>query len=374
MVSPDDRLIYRSVTGRPLDFMVIITKEGAKLPTEAEGGAANVAHTVSYYKITDIVKLNSFGKGFLASTRKSSHLVTPLEAIIYGEPRFQNADLFSTGALNPFSTTDLNGDVALIDFNGLRSFNAMQSTSFEGKNSPFSRKIHNLFEFAPNEPVAQSITAAITYDNYGCFGMDSVYGPGILIYDCIQDKPGVDKWVSFDLLDPITEGFIKQFCEIKVDNIRKLFFITSTNKVFEAWGSTETAKVQLYTKEWTSNDPEVENQPLQLRTVFLNCDESGVVAVTPFVDGQIQDKIEEQLNGTNIATRSTYPTSPLPFGERQLKDNTRNLTFSWTSLRTGWKMGFLIEWNFIAELSHLALLTNQKIGETSIEQESISNE
>jgi len=60
VVSPNGKQIFRSVTGRPLDFMVNITPSGDKDPLEAVGGASSVSHSVDFEPITSINRLSFF--------------------------------------------------------------------------------------------------------------------------------------------------------------------------------------------------------------------------------------------------------------------------------------------------------------------------
>src|SRR5256885_6847067 len=141
-ISPDRKFIFRSVSGRPLDFMINIDKDGNKLPTEAEGGAMSVAHAVDFDDITALNRLNTPNGSFFVSTRKNSYIVTPnFNDQIFGEPTFDTQYLFGTGCLNNFSMIDILGDSALIYFPGVRSFNAILQTFNEGRNAPFSLKV-----------------------------------------------------------------------------------------------------------------------------------------------------------------------------------------------------------------------------------------
>src|SRR5436190_2677405 len=135
-ISPDGKFIYHSVTGRPVDYMINIDKDGNKLPLESDGGALSVAHAVDFNEITALSRLNTPDGSFFISTKKSSYIVKPdFNNLIFGEPTFNTQYLFSTGCLNNFSMIDILGDSALIDFAGIRSFNAILNTFNEGRNA-----------------------------------------------------------------------------------------------------------------------------------------------------------------------------------------------------------------------------------------------
>jgi hypothetical protein len=358
LVAPNKKEIYRSVTGRPLDFMVIIDNAGDKLPTIEEGGAANVSNKVDYEEIVDIQRIHSVNKALLIITGKTSYLTTPnFTSLVYAEPTFDNAFLFSAGSNNPFSSTDIRGDTTMVTDRDVISFNDATTSSNEGRNESFARAVSTIFD-----EVVQSFTAAVNFNNYGMYGVNTIYGPGILVYDS-----KIKKWTSLDLLEP-AEGFVKQFAISKVNGVNKLYFCTSGNKVFEAYGSSETAICKLYTREWTTEDPQVEVQPQTVNLVFIDVEEEGQVSVTPFVDRRRENTIIENLSG-NFTSR-TFPVEP-PFGNTS-KDSSKNLTFTWAEgLRVGWKTGLLIEWNSKATLSHVMLLGSPQTGESSIEQMSI---
>ena len=50
IVSPDRKMLYRSITGRPLDFMINVDKDGNRKQTEEWGGAATTAFAFDFDK------------------------------------------------------------------------------------------------------------------------------------------------------------------------------------------------------------------------------------------------------------------------------------------------------------------------------------
>jgi hypothetical protein len=360
-VDPTSSFIFRSVQGRPLDHMVAIDIEGNPVDSnELKGGAYFTSHDVDYERIVGIHQIPSNNRGFIVSSRKSTYIVAPnWEQTVYAQPTFNNIFLFSSGEVSPNGATDIGGDTALVDFSGIKSFNAVATTSFDGKNAPFSKDVFNLFEYSPNKPVIQTVTAAITYDNYGVFGVTTIHGPAIMVYDTL-----IQKWISCDLLDA-DAGLIKQFCEIKVEGIRKLFFITTANKVFEAWGSDETSSCKLYTREWTSGDPEIETTLNAVKLLFINVRESGTVYLTQFADGVKGTRKSYAITAPTYTPSSGYVS--VPFQEVD-SGNTENVTFGLQSGKQGWKQGLLIEWDFDAELSHIKLIAMPQGGDVATKQ------
>jgi hypothetical protein len=358
VVSPSGSEIYRSVFGRPLDFIIAVDGTGNKLTEIAASGASAMSHRVDYELITAISRTNSNDGSFVVSTAKSTWLVTPdYETLIYGEPQFNNKFLFSTGAVNQFSFADVLGDVALIDLSGIRSFNAVLQLANEGRNSPFSASVFPLFE-----GVIQNKAAAHTHDNYAFFAVSTVYGKVILVYDTLKQK-----FAAMDIFDNV-DGEVKQFFEVKTATIRRFFFLTDSG-VYEYFAG-QTAACQLYTKELCSNDPEVEQVPVNIKVVFNDIKESGVLSVTPFYD---------RLSGTEIPKKvrslTTRPLEDLviPFGQSTV-DTSQSLMFKVLDPKACWKLGWLIEFNFEGDLSHISYVSRPKNAPVSSEQAAISYE
>lgn len=328
IISSDGKKFLRSVTGRPLDFMVVVDTNANKLADEAAGDAFAIAHRVDFESITNISRINDTAGAIYVSTPKSSYLVRPADASIFGEPLFTNQFLFPTGALNQFSTVDILGDTAIVDANGIKTFNSIQQTQSEGKNSQFSRKINGLFE-----GITQSTTCTYLYDNYALFAVRTIFGYGVLVYDTISQS-----FISFDILS--IDGIIKQFAELKIAGQRRLFFITTANKLYEAYTSTSFERCKLYLGEFCTRDPKIEQKLVEFKAVFINASEAGTVYATPYCDGQLFDTRAQDIveTGTSLV--------PLTTG-----DTVRNLLFSFPDLPQCWKFGVLIEWAFNAQLS-----------------------
>lgn len=343
-VSPDKKFIYRSVSGRPLDFMVNIDKDGNKLPNEADGGAQSVAFAVDYDDITALNRLNTPNGSFFISTRKNSYIVTPnYDDQLFGEPTFDSQFLFSTGCLNNFSMIDILGDSALIDFAGVRSFNAILQTFNEGRNAPFSLKVAPLFR-----NVIQTVTAAIEFDNFGLFAVNTIFGPAVLVYDTITKN-----FVGIDIYANLGGDTIKQFAEVKTTNTtRKLFFITSGNELYEAFGDpVNFENCQLYLGEWCSNDPKVEQKAELLKLIYTDVRSSGNITITPYIDREANTPQTQPIVKTSDTP--VFPVTP-PFAPVN-SDNVKNVAFPLDLVYSGWKVGFFIVWDFDATLSHVRL-------------------
>jgi len=358
VVSPDGKELYRSVTGRPLDFVVAIDQNGEKLPSLTSGKpeAARLSYKLDYATITCLKQIGAKprvpeeGEGFFVSTQKRSWIVYPNYATtLFGEPTFSNQNLFPTGAVNQFSFTDILGDSALITESGITSFNSILSVSNEGKNAPFHDKIFKIFELN-GEQILQQTTAAITSDNYAFLAVDTVYGPVILVYDTLRQQ-----FAALDVY-PDVEGNVKQFAEVKYNGQRYLYFITTEGQLFEMFaGDTLTAK--LYPKEVMSKTAEEELIPRRVRVALDSIAEDGQLAVTVFTDSKAGTRDVQ----TFTAPEGDVEAAPIafPFGA-STEDNVKVKTFDIESPQKGDRIGLYIELTGQAELHRIELITERE--------------
>jgi len=356
-------LIASSVSGRPLDFMVNIKLSGEKEDNEVDGDAVTTAYSVDYTPITCLSVVggapssNGQGTSFICSTLRTTYLIAPnYNLTLFGEPTYTNQVLFITGTLNQFSIADLLGDTAIIDYAGIRSFNAIMSTKFEGRNAPFSRTIQKVFS-----NIVQNVTAAYTWDNYGWFAVQTVYGPAVMIYDTIMGG-----WIAVDIYPSIAP--IKQFADIKTSaSAITMFFITADNRIFQ-WGQSATvATCSFYAGEFAAaaNIPQpmligvnlgTDIKPYTANVVFVNVNASGTVNLQTFMDSQKVLDLNETVE--QVSQPAEVPIS-LPFGNTN-QDQVRHATFDLTSVAPGWKLGLLVTWNFDAMLLQVSTVVEIK--------------
>jgi hypothetical protein len=343
IVSREGTSIYHSVTGRPLDFMVNIDNNGDKLPNEANGGAATMAFSVSFEPITCIARLPTDDGTFFVSTgSKASYTITPLVEVsdlILGEPDYKITFLFSDGSISPFGFIELIGDSAFVSFTGLRSFNSVLQLKNEGKNSPFSKKIGPILQ-----GIVQDYTAAINFDNFAFFAVNTIYGRGIVVYDTLNQV-----FVGLDIY-PGVEQIIK-FTVVKTILGTKLFFVDSMSNYYEAFASEEIATCSIYFGDWCSDDPSMESKPWQLKLVYNDCVESGTVSASVYADKKLGGSLSQQLV-QSLATPNEGLITP-PFGVATT-DTVQILDFDFTvkGLQS-WRAGFYVSWAIDAKLSHV---------------------
>jgi len=260
--------------------------------------------------------------------------------------------LFGVGAVNQFSLVNLLGDNALITISGIRSFNAVMQATNEGRNTPFSARVNDLFD-----DIEQVNTAAVVFDNYAMFSINTKFGPAVLVFDELgQSFSSIDQYLNVDT--------IVQFSIARTTLNQKLLFRTIDNKLYEAFASSERERCQAYLGEFCSNEPEKEQQPLRLKLVYVDVKENGTVSATPYIDRQSVQKYQKFLRQS---TAEVDPSQLLPFGP-STSDNARVLTIDVQRARNAWKIGLFIEWDFDAKLSHYQCIAADVSANNSLEQ------
>lgn len=340
IVSPDKKRILRSVTGRPLDFVIIIDVNGDKLPLEQAGGADASSHAFSYNKITAISRIPAPDATFFASTATNTELITPRQdSLIFGEPTFRNTPLTSTGVQNPYCVVDILGDTAFIDMEGIKEFNSVLQLKYEGNNSPFSAKISKLFN-----GIKQSNTACtVSFNDYSMFSVDTVFGPAVILYDNIMQR-----YVGLDIYAGVAK--IKQFASARVDNIRRLFFITVDNKCYEAFAGANFETCQHYIGEFAAGDSGIEQVINSVKLTLTEVFEDGTIYASIYEDSVKNNTILHE-NVTGTSNQQVIPVD-IPNGQ-SVKDSVRNVMFNFKlASKLCWKVGVLLSWNFNAKLSN----------------------
>lgn len=339
-VDPTFTKIYRSVTGRPLDYVVAVDVNGDKA-----GDANATAFSVGVGGITCIKTLNNQGL-FIACANRFCYFVTPDKTPqglkIFGEPTYIRQYLFDSGCVNERVFVDILGDFAFIDPEGLRSFNAVLQQQNEGRNSIFSLKVAALFKDVLQVDEGSS---AIVFDNYALFSVNTIYGNVILVYDTLNQ--------CYVGMDTQTNGVaIKQFAKIDTD-VTELFAITTDNRLLRLYiGNFEPSAVR--TKSWCSQIPINELTPEEFRVVLNGFRKDSVITTTCFVNNR--------RSGDTMTKMARFTPSPKPFtGEIMFSDvdsQLANFMFNYTSANQGWKAFFLVEWTGGGSITNFSLKTN----------------
>lgn len=336
VVLPNGKRIARSVSGRPLDFLIAIDENGNKLGTINESGAQVLAYAVSEEEITAIKPSNS-PEGFLVGSKNNIWLVSgSTSELIYGEPlRFSATAVMNTGPINHFVNTNSLGDTLFIDVTSIRSFNAVLQAQNEGRNAIFSRKISKIIE-GINQT---SDSCACEFDNYNLFSVQTKFGPALMVYDNVNEH-----FVGLDMYSTLDSGErIKFLSPLKINNEQRLLAATSGNRLLELFAGTEKETASVYIGDFTTES--FEHKIAYFRGLFLYPFEDGTVNATTYVDGKPDQSLSFPVKDSLEVDSDIVPNI------LNDKDDTRSITFTLETSRQGHKSGVLWSWDFNIRLS-----------------------
>jgi len=348
VVAPERKEIYRSVTGRPLDFMVNIDIDGNKTGSELEGGAPSVSHAVDFNDITSIAALKSKTGEFFVGTLRSSYVVIPnFNSTIFAEPTFINDPTAETGPTNHYSLTSaIDGDMVFIDSFGVRSIKAILSLEEDGVNSPFSSAVQKLFE-----DITQDITACINFNNYIYFAVDTIYGPASLVYDTITQA-----FVGIDIYEGVAA--IRQYIVLEYSNSRVLIFITTDGRVYQSFASTERETVKYLVSGISTLQADSYSTLQKLYVSFSDIRGAGDVQVEYYANRKLIATGVKSLS--NIGPVPTFPHN-IPYSVPYV-ETSECLTFQFSDEKiTAWESSALISWNADAALNTIYALTDEQL-------------
>lgn len=276
-IAPDGINILRSVSGRPLDFVVNVKADGDK-----GGKADTVSYNVGYNPVTCLDALNS-GHLFVSTTKTCHPIELNYDKTIFAEPTFRNLRAFNASVVNQFSFIDILSDYTFIDTDGIRSFNAVASQENEGRNSIFSSRISKAFA-----GIKQEVCAAVVFDNYSIFSVETIYGNVLAIYDNSRAV-----WVCFDNV-----GFtVKQFAVANQSSNPTLYCITTDNKVYKLYSSATELEAQVYFRALCSGKPSAGIKLSRFYAAFDGGTTESVAALTEIVDNKVKATVRRTLNG-----------------------------------------------------------------------------
>lgn len=283
-------LIAGSVSGRPLDFVLLVNEQGGKAgASELDYGAPALAYSVSYNELTALARVNTAERAFLATVVAGAFLVLPDYANkIAGEPTYGNQELFAVGAFGPEAITDLNGDTAVVYKGGIRTFNGVSQLKWEGRNAPLMRNIQTLVG-----DTLQTYGATVQFNNYVGFALQTIRGAGIIWWD---DTLG--NFVALDLYQGA--GRIKQFAVINTATEQELYFVTFDDRLFRAFAG-DFAEAAIMLHDVTAGDA---GGTLNLQSVtpaFELSASGGYVTVNVVADGRLVEGATRALAATEAA-------------------------------------------------------------------------
>jgi len=327
IVSQDVSQIYRSVSGRPLDFVINVDTLGQK------GGDATTTSTSVGVGGISCIRATATGSLFVAAGN-SNYVISfdksNIAPTMFGEYTFTRQFLFNATLVNDRSILDSLGDTKFIGITGVRSFNAVEQEQNEGRNSEFS----SLIQAAFNNIIQDfQYSAAILYDNYEFYAVTTIFGPAIVVYDTI-----LACWTSFDLGQvPVR---VKQLAKIEL-TVQKLYAIGEDDELYELYAGTEdaTSYVRLGA---SSDEPKMTHKLTDIRLVINNITQDCTCSAIAFTDNRLSEQTAQVKN-------ITYPEPTWPYtGIIDMPDIDtlcQPVLFSFPNASQGWKTFALVSWN-----------------------------
>lgn len=357
IVDPTYTYIYRSVSGRPLDFVVAVDENGQKA-----GDAAYTSYSVG---VAGITAMAAVGQSlFVAAGGASTYLITvnqtPNAPQIFGEYLFNRQVLFNANCVTEQGIITISGglnntgspDTLFIDANGLRSFNAVETLQNEGRNSVFSATIQSLFQGITQTAVQNGLSSpvgwcsAINFNDYAIFSVNTIYGYVLVIYDTINNV--------FQAIDKVQLGnhAVKQFASINVTEL-SLWAITDDDRVVNLYAGEEFDQPWVRFGAVASQDPKKELKVVDFRAIFENITEDITVTAYLFTNNRFNKKRTFTLKYVKPVT--TYD------GESVGPDvgtQTNSIRFPFPESTTGWKSFIVLTWNTGASLNSVSIDTS----------------
>ena len=368
IVSQDYNTIYRSVSGRPLDFVVNVTNNlstnttaqtvnntnGVQVTippfTQIPGGdATTTSYAVGVGGISCVRPLSTGGLFVAAGNANFAVTLnqTPNAPTIFGEYLFNRSYLFEATCLSDRAIMDTVGDTRFIDLTGVRSFNAIAQTQNEGRNNAFTATIQAAFGNDTN-PIIQSadVAACILFNNYELYAVNTIFGYAIAKYDTINSC-----WTSFDIAQTNGVG-IKRLAKIEL-GVRQLYAVTTDDKVYTLYVGPGTTTPMFRTCGVCSsilyadsnikmNNPRNEVKLMDTRIILNKITADATLTFTPYVNNRISQM------GTLSKTITYSPPVTLSNSPYDLPDiNTAlsNQLFSTPDCEQGWKVFGYFTWS-----------------------------
>jgi hypothetical protein len=384
IASVDGNLIYRSVSGRPLDFVVnvsnllattsttqlsIVNYLGFPTPgywwfaggptavqgpdTTKGGDATTTAYSVGAGPIT-VLRGMSDGSLFVGAGNANFSVAknkTPNAPTMFGEYTFLRTFLFNAVCLSDRAILDSLGDTRFISLTGIRSFNAVEQAQNEGRNSVFTATIQPAFTISVGNGFFTSLVqdasfaSCILFDNYELYAVNTIFGPAIAVFDTVN---GV--WTGFDVLQ--TNGKrVKQLVKIEL-TVQALFAITEDDQIYRLYVGPGVDTGEVRTIGVCSNilyanqnirlaNPKMEIKLQKVRVIINGIVGDCQCTVIPYVNNRLSQ------SGPLVKPIKYSPPVKQSVGSNNLPDiNTQlvNLLFTTPAAEQGWKTFCSIKW------------------------------
>lgn len=359
ILDTDNYTILRSVSGRPLDFMVNVDEDGNKLVTENLGGARSVSFAQSQETVNCLLPSTSEDTFLIGTANYIYGMLIDYTNTIFGEPTFRLAFTLNSGIVNQFCLTDKNGDSAIIDYEGVKTFNGIQQLKFEGRNDNFSLQVSKLLK-----GIRQSNCCATIFDNYNLFSVKTALGYAVLVYDGLREL-----WSGIDISFAAAEG-ISQFAITTTETASYLYCVTLQDNIYSLYSidNTELEVPILSTRAFEQDLPEAEIKSNAIRIVNTAGTYDGTMFLTEIVDEKRGQKTTTKDLEGKICSLN-YPIYP-PVTAFDGTSRVENLTFTFNQGSTGNRISLNISWNNDAVLEEIELVANDIDNNQSQQQQS----
>lgn len=350
IASQNRELILRSVSGRPLDFVVNVTNLLATVAPFKQFGGGNAYTTAYSVGVGGITCLRQLGEGLFVSASGANFLVTknktPGAVTEFGEYTFNRTFLFNATCLSDRVIFDSLGDTRFVDLTGVRSFNAILQIQNEGKNSVFSSLIQKVFG-PPDNQIIQSAeaSAAILYDNYELYAMNTIFGSSICKYDTLNGC-----WTSFDVGQAAGKS-IKILAKIEL-SVQRLYAITTDNQLYTLYigdpapATFRTIGVCANILYANSNirmaNPKNEIKLQKTRVVVNEIVEDCTCSFVPYINNR-KSKTEPIVKAITYESPANPDADPLSLPD--VNTQLMNMLYSTPNCEQGWKVFGVFTWN-----------------------------
>jgi len=336
--------IYHSVTGQPLNFVILVNKAGDKISgSEVEGGAPVLSWRASFSSTTAVSISGAAPGAFVLSTLNASWLVVPnYTSTIAAEPTADYTYLFDVGAVGKNSIVDVLGDTTIVCRSGVRSFNGISTLKWQGKNAPFSQPVNNFISAQE-----QTVTATISFDDYAFYALSTKYGAGILVYDFLQQA-----FVSIDIYNGV--GLIKQFAKVQSGVSEVLYFYTTSNKIYKAFAGGN-QRHQVVLADLIPDSVYGSHRVTEVNAEFTTTVTAGYAEAFVYSDRKYANTAACSLSPSD---ESFLTPGDLPFNEPLGADQCQLATFNYqTTNSNGYRATVGIGWDCNAELLNVRVGT-----------------
>jgi len=292
------RSVFRSVSGRPLDFVQAIA-DGQK-----QGDATSTAFAVATSVLTALWP--SQEGGILGATYYKMYAAIPDFSVqtAFEEPYMSPTELFPAGCVSQYALVTANGGTLFVSPQGIMQFNQTMQAKRESNNTPFGAAIADFLI----KPITYA--ACETADDYVFIAVSTVFGDGIVVYDL-----RLNTYVSIDLV-----GRVKEFAILRSSGVDRLFFITYGNELYEMpLYSGERATPTVYFGYANQQDPTTTLRPDSLALLYADVKSSGHVVVRVFQnDGLSEEDIQTLERVAPAGLEDLVPQLPDTFRAKQL--------------------------------------------------------